>query len=293
MSVAYPGPVLVLGHSGFIGKPLTQLLSQRAADVHGFSSRDVNLRDATALTRFDPFMGAETTVFVCAALTPDRGATIDACVDHINMSGNLARYLSRQTARKVVFVSSDAVYPMVEAAVDEDTPTSPAGAYPVAKYASERLMEMGTAAQSVPLLIVRPTGVFGPGDTHNSYGPNRFIRTALADHSVRLFGQGEESRDHLYLDDLTRILSDLGVSEATGVLNIATGTSRTFGSIVELLQTLTPEPFEVVNAPRAGAITHRRFDIRRLSATLPGLHFTPFEDALKATLSAAVDPGRA
>jgi nucleoside-diphosphate-sugar epimerase len=259
-------------------------------DVHGLSSRELDLRDPAALQGLDSLMGPEATLFVCAALTPDRGASIETCLDHIHMTGNLARYLSHHTARlrKIVFVSSDAVYPMVEPPVDEDTPADPVGAYPVAKFTGERLMEMGAATQHIPLLIVRPSAVFGPGDTHNSYGPNRFVRTAIADHSVRLFGKGEELRDHLYVDDLARILCDLGTSDVTGVLNIATGTSRTFGSIIQLLQTLTPEPFDVLEAARSGAITHRRFDIRRLSETLPDLSFTPFEAALGATVSAAL-----
>jgi UDP-glucose 4-epimerase len=293
LSSPYPGPVVVVGHSGFIGRSLTGLLSERAVDVHGLSSRELNLRDLAAFATLDPLMGADATIFVCAALTPDRGATIDACVDHIAMSANLARYLSQQTARKVVFVSSDAVYPTVARPVDEDTATDPVGAYPVAKYTSERLMELAAAPHDIPLLIVRPTGVFGPGDTHNSYGPNRFVRTAMAAHTVRLFGQGEELRDHLFIDDLSRILYDLGATDTTGVLNIATGTSRTFGSIIEVLRRLTPEPFEVVNAPRSGAITHRSFDIKRLSDAVPRLHFTPFDYALRVTVSAAVAPARA
>ena len=56
------------------------------------------------------------------------------------------------------------------------------------------------------------------------------MRTALAERTVRLFGQGEELRDHLYLDDLTRMLCGLGTNTTIGVLNVATGTSRTFGS---------------------------------------------------------------
>ena len=62
------------------------------------------------------------------------------------------------------------------------------------------------------------------------------------------------------------------------------------GRIVEILQTLTPERFEVVNAPRGGAVTHRQFNIRRLSTALPCLSFTPFEAALAATVSAAAAP---
>src|SRR5262249_592692 len=102
MSVGFPGPVVVLGHSRFIGRPLAAGLKDRGADVHGFSSRELDLRDLTSFGRLDPLMSAETTIFVCAALTPDRGATLDACLDHIKLTGNIARYLARHTARRTV-----------------------------------------------------------------------------------------------------------------------------------------------------------------------------------------------
>jgi nucleoside-diphosphate-sugar epimerase len=285
-SPSYAGPVVVLGHSGFIGRSLTHSLRQRGVEVHGFASRELDLRNPAALSMLDPLLGPDTVMFVCAALTPDRGASIETCLDHIGMSGNLARYLSQQTLSKCIFLSSDAVYPMIDQPVDEDTPVGPSGAYPIAKYTSECLMQMAFVQHPERLLIVRPTAIFGPGDTHNSYGPNRFVRTALADHTVRVFGQGEETRDHLFIDDLTRILVDLGTQDSSGVLNVATGTSRSFGSIVEVLRTLTPEPFELQQAPRAGPITHRQFNICRLEDSLPNLKFTPFEIALRLTLDA-------
>jgi UDP-glucose 4-epimerase len=286
MAPNYPGPVIVLGHSGFIGRALTQSLTQHGADVHGFASRGLDLRNPAAFDVLDPLLGPESVMFVCAALTPDRGASIDTCLDHVGMTGNLARFVSQHALRKCVFVSSDAVYPMIETPVDEHTPIGPSGAYPVAKYTSECLMQMAFAPHPEQLLVLRPTAIFGPGDTHSSYGPNRFVRTALADHNVRLFGQGEETRDHLYIHDLTRILVDLGSSDAAGILNVATGTSRSFGSIVEVLHTLTPDPFGVQHAPRSGAISHRRFDIRLLKEALPRLEFTPFQEAMRATIEA-------
>ena len=218
----------------------------------------------------DPLVGPGCTLFVCAALTPDRGASIDTCVEHIGLIANLARYLAVRVVRKCVFVSSDAVYPMVAEAVTEDTAVAPTGAYPLAKYTSEGLMHLALVPRGVPLLVVRPMGVFGPGDTHNSYGPNRFVRTAIADRSVRLFGQGEELRDHMFIDDLIRILIQLGVSNRTGVLNVATGQSRTFASIVDELQRLLPGAFEVINAPRSGAPTHRMFDTTSACRNTPG-----------------------
>jgi UDP-glucose 4-epimerase len=288
MPTRYSGAVIVLGHSGFIGRALTRDLRERGADVHGFASRDLDLRNPAAFDVLDPLLEAESVVFVCAALTPDRGASIDTSLDHIGLTGNLARRLSQRTLRKCIFLSSDAVYPMIDAPVDELTPIGPVGAYPVAKYTSECLMQMAFAQHPEQLLIVRPTAIFGPGDTHNSYGPNRFVRAAVADHTLRLFGHGEETRDHLYIDDLTRILVDLGTTDACGILNVATGTSRSFDSIVEDLRGLTPEPFDVQYAPRSGAITHRQFATGRLAELFPDLQFTPFEDGLRAMVEAAV-----
>ena len=74
----------------------------------------------------------------------------------------------------------------------------------------------------------------------------------------------------------------------TGVFNIASGTSCSFGAIIEQLSRLVPFEFEVIEAPRAGPITHRRFNTSRLQAALPGFRFTPFEDALASTVRLAL-----
>ena len=52
------------------------------------------------------------------------------------------------------------------------------------------------------LCILRPTLIYGPGDTHNGYGPNRFINLALKNKSIPIFGNGEEKRDHIFVEDV-------------------------------------------------------------------------------------------
>ena len=84
-----------------------------------------------------------------------------------------------------------------------------------------------------------------------------------------------------------QITSQLAALGATGVFNLATGTSRTFGSIVDELQTFVPHKFERINQPRKGAITHRQFDIAQLKAALPAFSFTDFSQGLQTTLAAA------
>jgi UDP-glucose 4-epimerase len=284
--------VVLLGHTGFVGRALQAYLEQTGVNVHGFSSSTLDLRQPQSFAVLDEVLTADATLVFASALTPDRGATLDALAANFAMSVNVARYLEAHPPARCVYVSSDAVYALGDEDITESTPADPTNVYALAKFNGERVLQVVAEARKIPLLVVRPTGVFGPGDTHNSYGPNRFVRSITDSHSVRLFGKGEETRDHIYVDDLAQAVAELMSARQIGVFNIATGTSRTFGSIVEQLSRLVPFEFELIEAPRAGPITHRRFDTTRLQAALPGLRFTPFEDALAATVRSALAVAR-
>jgi nucleoside-diphosphate-sugar epimerase len=102
---------------------------------------------------------------------------------------------------------------------------------------------------------------------------------------LRVFGEGEEERDHVYVDDVAAVVARLVRIRAIGVFNVATGESRPFADVVKAIRGLVPYEVAVTHAPRAGAITHRRFDTARLYRSLPGLAFTPFDEGLRATLA--------
>jgi UDP-glucose 4-epimerase len=276
---------VIIGARGFVGKALAGELERRGVPTTALSSVDLDLRDAAQLEALDPVVGPGTVVYAASALTPDRGATLGPLSDNLTMVVNLARYLVQHPPRLCVFFSSDAVYAMGEAPVSEDSPHDLSTAYALAKYAGERLLQQAAADGGFPLLALRPTGVFGPGDTHNSYGPNRFVRSAKADRVIRLFGGGEERRDHVFIDDLARLSMELGAAGVAGMFNVATGTSRSFASIAAEVQRLSPEPVAIEELPRRSAITHREFDVSRLRQALPRFQFTPFDDALATTFA--------
>jgi UDP-glucose 4-epimerase len=281
------GTTIVLGNRGFIGQALCRYLESSGAEVQGLSSEQVDLRRPEGVAALSEALTPDTTVIVCSGIAPPGGNTLDGLADNLLMATNLARALEAHPPRKCVYLSSDAVYPLGDAPVTEESALELSSYYAIGKYTTETVLQTVAAAKGFPLLLLRPTGVYGPGDTHGSYGPNRFVRQVVQDGSVRLFGQGEETRDHIYVDDLVRITAALAASDATGVLNLATGSSRTFGSVVDDLRAIVPDAFEVVNAPRGGAVTHRAFDVARLRMALPECAFTPFETGLRATYMAA------
>jgi nucleoside-diphosphate-sugar epimerase len=286
MTGASLGQVVVLGATGFLGQAIVARLAGEGADVHGFSSATLDLTNPSAFSVLDGVAGPETTLIFASAVTPDKGRTIDALNANLQMAMNVGRYLEGHPFGKVVYVSSDAVYPMSDEAVTETSPVEPADFYALAKYAGERVLANVCGAGKIPLLIVRPTGVYGAGDTHNSYGPNRFISQIHNERKVSLFGEGDDIRDHVYVDDAAAAIVELAATDATGVFNIASGESRTFGSVVEQLRALSPVEFEVVSLPKAPGTSRRDFDVSGLRAALPGLAFTPFEEGLRRTVAA-------
>lgn len=281
------GKIVLLGHTGFIGRALHAHLAAAGVEVHGFASSALDLRRAESFSALADLRGEETTLIFASALAPDRGGSLDTLSDNLAMAINVGRHLETHPVRKCVYLSSDAVYAMGTSLVTERTPIEPEGFYALAKYTGERVLQGVAEEKGIPLLVLRPTSVYGPGDTHNSYGPNRFVRTIVRERTVRLFGDGEELRDHLYVDDLVRVAAWLSLSEASGVFNLASGMSRSFASIVDDLREVVPHDFSVVSTPRKAEVTHRRFDISGLVEALPELRFTPFEEGLRATFAAA------
>jgi UDP-glucose 4-epimerase len=282
----WPERVVLLGASGHIGRALQTRLVRAGVPVVGHSSKTLDLTRVEALDALDPVLGPGTALVFASALTPDRGQTPQTFMANVAMATNLARYLQDHAVGLCVNVGSDAMYGFGADPVTEDTPASPAGYYALGKFAAERVMDLVARSAGFPLLSLRVTGVYGPGDPHGSYGPNAFARSLAKDKSLRIFGEGEEQRDHIYVVDVAALIAALIHERATGILNVATGESRPFADVVKAIRGLVPYEVAVVNAPRTGAITHRRFDITRLQQAVPGFAFTPFDEGLRATLVA-------
>ena len=277
--------VVILGASGFIGKALSRALAGDAATkVIEHSSKTLDLTRPEALSALDAVAGPEATLVLASALTPDRGQNLDTLGANLAMATNVARALDRQRFGHVIYIGSDAVYGFDVNPVTETTPVAPAGAYGFGKYAGEKILEIVTSPRSIPLLILRVAGVYGPGDPHGSYGPNSFARSMAKDRTLRMFGDGEEERDHIFVDDVGRLAAALLRARATGVLNVATGEARSFAEVAKAVRDLVPYDVTINNAPRKGPVTHRRYDTSRLRQAVPGFRFTPFSEGLRATL---------
>ena len=274
-----PSRVVLLGAQGFLASRLRAALESIRTPVRAIGSREVDLAASGAADALRAELQEGDSLVFLSAITPDKGKGIDALMANLRMAEQVCAALARVRVGHVLYVSSDAVYRDTEPFIDEHGPVDSPSLYGTMHALRERML-MATLGSGTPLAILRPTLIFGPGDTHNSYGANRFMRAAASDRRITLFGEGEEQRDHVFVDDVVRLLQMVVERRSSGVLNVVTGQSISFGDLARAVAAIAGD-VAVEGTPRAaGPILHRHYDATALFRSFPEFQFTPRDEAL-------------
>lgn len=198
-----PDRVVVLGSSGFLGRDLGRACAAAGIESVGLGSREIDLADATAGAQLAERLRPRDAVVFLSALTPDKGRDSGTLMQNLAMCRAVCEATRAVEIAQLVYASSDAVYSFATTLISEATPPVPTDLYGVMHRARELILASEAKA---PVAVLRLTAIYGAGDTHNSYGPNRFLRQALKDGRIALFGNGEETRDHLHVDDAVDVI---------------------------------------------------------------------------------------
>jgi len=255
-------------------------------NVLAFSSKDVDLMQKSAVQTLKEKIQSTDTVVLLSALTPEKGKDTATLIKNMSMAQNVSEFLEEKKLAHFVYISSDAVYADDINPVSETSYAAPATLYGCMHLAREHAVKASAQKHKTPTLVLRPCAVYGPHDTHNSYGPNRFARTALKDSKITLFGNGEEKRDHVFIDDVVRLITlTLGhVSE--GLLNIASGSSPSFMEVAQAVASNSGPQTKIECNPRSGPIVHRHFDVTETIRAFPTFSFTSISEGLAKTVHA-------
>jgi UDP-glucose 4-epimerase len=272
-----PARVVLLGAHGFIGTALRSQIEAQGVEVLSPTSAEINLSKEAADCELEGLLKPSDAVVMLAAVTPDKGRDVDTLMKNIAMMKNVCAAIEKSGCAHFVYFSSDAVYNSGSSRVAEDIHASPQDLYGAMHHTREI---MARRIGKVPLLILRPTLVYGAEDTHNSYGPNRFRRAARQAEQITLFGRGEETRDHIHVDDVAALALRCLLHTTSGTLNVATGVSKSFFEIAEIVAKQFGKSIEIITTPRVDPITHRHFDVTRLIKTFPDFRFVTIEDGL-------------
>jgi nucleoside-diphosphate-sugar epimerase len=251
-----------------------------------------------------------------AMLTPEKGRDGPAMMRNLRMAETVCRALADVPCAHFVYLGSDAVYDADKIPLDEESTREPIDLYALSHTAREMMLDCELAKYSIPFCILRLTSIYGPGDTHNAYGPNRFLRSALKEGRIEIYGQGEERRSHVCIDDAVRLIGLALLHGSQGVLNVAVRPAISFARIAELVTGLVERPVNIACLPRTvptvhrpykptqlfrfiynlgrpiGPVVHRTFVNTALFTAFPDFAFTPMREALAAFIAAERDdPG--
>jgi len=275
-----PPRVVVLGSKGFVGAALLARTKSLNWNCLGVSSKDIDLTDAAASAQLASQVQPTDTLVFISALTPDKGRDRKTLMKNLAMADQVCSALESTPCSHLIYVSSDAVYDDSESLVRATSACNPSSFHGTMHLARERMLLEACKAKGIPVLIVRPCAVYGKGDTHNSYGPNRFLRTAQEKGEIAISGAGEEIRDHLYIDDLVSLMVLCIQHKATGVVNAASGKARSFADVVSVIQSELDKEVKVHASPRQNPVTHKQFDITAILQEFPTFQTRSLEEGM-------------
>ncbi len=149
-----PSRVVLLGGSGFVGQALESALRSDAVPVLSLGSGDLDLTaegaGATLKARLEP---GDCLVVLCC-LTPDKGRGIGPFMRNMKMAEALCEALQESDCGQVVYFSSDAVYPLGDAPISEESAAAPADLYGLMHRGREIMLQ---ETVKLPFCILRPT----------------------------------------------------------------------------------------------------------------------------------------
>ena len=276
---------VILGHSGFIGRCIHAEIARIYPNTEtiGLSYPDIDLCAEADLPRLEELCEPSTTVVMCSGIKKQYGDDLHIFRRNIRMIENLCRLLEKRPVRRLIFLSSAGVYgeETDNLQITESTRIAPSSYYGTAKFASERLLAQVFANQDQgTLLTLRPPLAYGPGDTSRSYGPSGFIWGAMRERKITLWGQGDELRDLVFVDDIATIVARLLFERRSATVNLATGTSVSFRQMAELAATLVPHEVEIIVRDRTKPKADQGYLNTALLELLPDLSFTELSQGM-------------
>ena len=297
--------VLITGGAGFIGSHLVEhfqgkaevrvLDSLRSGYMKNIENFDVDfqLGDICDRAAVDKAMEGVDYVFHLAAMisVPESMSKIAECI-RINNLGmlNVLESAAAHGVKKLCFSTSAAIYgdnpvvPKIETMFPE--PKSP---YAITKLDGEYYCKMFTQEGKLQTACLRYFNVFGPRqDPRSAYAAAVpiFIEKALNNEDLTIFGDGEQTRDFVFVKDVVAANAFFAMNDVTGVHNIAYGGKITINDLASEIIRLTGSKSKIVHLPeRAGDVKHSMAAVDKLKAT----GFVPnhtFAEALAYTIEA-------
>ena len=193
--------------------------------------------------------------------------------------------------KRFVFASSGATIGDCVPPIHEQLPARPVSPYGASKLAGEAYCSAYAHSFGIATVALRFGNVYGPGSEHKESVVAKFIRRALAGQPLQIYGDGAQTRDFVFVDDLVRAITRAAEAQNVGgeVFQIATARETTVGELAELLADAIvaegyPRPrIEHVDR-RVGDVLRNFADTSKAQARLEWAARTSLHEGLRSTV---------
>jgi UDP-glucuronate 4-epimerase len=255
------GKVLVTGCAGFIGSRLCEKLLDLGEEVIGIDSfksnyaRWIKERNLAVLRQSKRFTLLEQDLLKCDLHTLLQDVTFvyhhaalpgvrtswgcqfrDYVDDNILATQTLLEALKDSSVQKMIYASSSSVYGGMTGPVDEDAQLRPVSPYGVTKLSAEQLCQLYAQNFHIPVISLRYFTVFGPRQRPDM-AMHKFIASILQGTPIPIYGDGEQTRDFTFVDDVVRANLAAAASKHTGcVMNIGGGCRSSINGLIRIIE---------------------------------------------------------
>jgi nucleoside-diphosphate-sugar epimerase len=301
--------VLVTGAAGFIGSSLADALTRRGDDVigldcftdyYGRDIKDANLAPLRERSNFrfvedtiqsvplDALLEGVTHIYHLAAQAGVRKSWgqdfLTYTTHNVDATQRLLEAVKTRPLTRFVYASSSSVYgDGVAIPMRENAYVQPLSPYGVTKLAAEHLCLLYTANYNVPTVSLRFFTVYGPKQRPDM-GFHRFLRAAITGTPITLYGDGEQTRDFTFVDDIVAALMAAGDRGRAGaVYNIGGGSRVSINQVLAQIEQIAGRPLDIRREPAQKGDMRDTFADTSLARTELG--FTPrtsLADGLRA-----------
>lgn len=299
---------LVTGGAGFIGSALARALRARGdevtvidnfstgkrenlADVSGVEIVEGDILDDDLLAR--AVRGASVIFHEAAIPSVPRSIAEPIPTHDVNATGTLKVLLAARRAgvRRVVYAGSSSAYGDAPTLPKVETmPPAPLSPYAVSKLTGEYYCQAFHTVHGLETVCLRYFNVFGPRqDPHSQYAAviPRFITAAMQGVPAQIFGDGKQSRDFCFIDNVVNanLLAAAAPAAVSGkVFNIACGMAASLNEVLDMLEGILDRKVARVHDPgRAGDVRHSLADIQQARALLNYEPAVSFAEGLRRT----------
>jgi UDP-N-acetylglucosamine 4-epimerase len=300
----------ITGGAGFIGSNIAETLVRRGDDVvvfdnlsTGYERNIEHIRDALTFVRGDirdadavrkAIAGADYVLHQAALASVPRSIEDPALVTDVNVRGTLVMLEEARRAgvKRFVYAASSSAYgdtedlPKIETMMPR--PLSP---YAASKLTGEYYCSVYTRVYGLSTVSLRYFNIFGPRqDPHSQYAAviPIFVSHLLAGTRPTIYGDGDQSRDFTYIENVVEANIAASLCERAGgaVVNIACGEHYTVNELYERMRAIVGCEIEPVYAPRRpGDVRHSLADISAARRLFGYEIRVPFAEGLRRTLA--------